>query len=149
MSTTAGGARVLRQARGDLEAVDVGQLHVEQHDLGVQRTRAASMPVDAVLGLTDDLVALGFEQRARAAAEARMVVDDEHGHGHRDESCQTGTRSVCTVAHTFLRHRFRCCGRANPALASASDAFTASHSSMRCEGSSGCRPVRSRSRSMR
>ena len=65
----------------DVEAVDVGQLDVEQHHLGpqpaalVQRRRAVDR-------LADDLEPLGLEHHPRAGPKGRVVVDDEDPVAH-------------------------------------------------------------------
>ena len=65
----------------DLESVQVGELHVEQHQIGAELTRLPDR-FRAVLGLADDVESLCLEQAARGGAEARVVVDDEHCPGH-------------------------------------------------------------------
>jgi len=64
--------------RRHVEAVAVGQLDVEEDEVGPQLTARAERRFGAVR-LADDLVALGLEQPARLLPEARVVVDDEHG----------------------------------------------------------------------
>ena len=67
----------------DLEPVDVGELHVEQDDVGAQLMH----PVErrhTVLRLAHDDVALELEQPARGGPEARVVVDDENGCSHKE-----------------------------------------------------------------
>src|SRR5215208_2573845 len=70
-----------RQARGDVEAVDVGQLHVEQHHLGAESARLRDR-LGAVGGLAHDVESLGFEEHARGSAKRRVVVDDEDPRTH-------------------------------------------------------------------
>src|SRR5262249_40091614 len=56
------------------------QLDVEQHDVGVELAGDAER-LAPVGGLADHVEALGLEQPARYAAEARVVVDDDdRGH---------------------------------------------------------------------
>ena len=60
--------------------VDVGQVHVEERPasgLHASAAWSASAPVPAS---RDHLEALGLEHPARAGAEARVVVDDQHLH---------------------------------------------------------------------
>src|SRR5215208_911276 len=76
-----GRAAVLGQARGHLEAVDVGQLHVEQHHVRVE-ARHGVEGAQPVLRLADHVEALALEQHPGAGPEARVVVDDEDGGGH-------------------------------------------------------------------
>ena len=73
---TVGASSLAREPRRDVEAVDVGQLHVEQHHLGAEAA-GLRQRLGAVGGFADHVEALGFEQHARAGAERRMVVDDE------------------------------------------------------------------------
>ena len=73
---TVGALAAPGEPRGDVEAVDVGELDVEQHDLGVQPA-GLGQRLGAVSGFADHVETLGFEQYARAGAERRMVVDDE------------------------------------------------------------------------
>ena len=74
-----GPAAAVRQAGGDLEAVDVRELHVEQHELR-RELGGSSKRGRPVLGLADDLEALGLEQRPGVRPEARVVVDDQNVH---------------------------------------------------------------------
>src|SRR4051794_34555107 len=94
-----GGSVPRRQPRRDLESVDAGQLHVEQHDLRVEPCGLLERGL-AVLCLTDDIEPLRLEQRARRDAEAWMVVDDEDGGRHVrilaliGASCHTASRTL-------------------------------------------------------
>ena len=81
-STIAGPAAV-GEPRGDVEAVDVGQLDVEQHEVGAQALGLGD-PGRAVGRLADDVEPLGLEQHAGARTEGGVVVDDEDGQGHRE-----------------------------------------------------------------
>ena len=66
---------------GDLEAVHVGQLDVEQDDVRTEPGDGLERR-GAVLGLADHLVPLGLEELPRGGAEAGVVVDDQDtGHG--------------------------------------------------------------------
>ena len=73
-----GRVAVAGEPRGDVEAVEVGELDVEQDDVRAQPARLGERG-RAVGGLADDLVALGLEQQPRPGAEAGVVVDDEDG----------------------------------------------------------------------
>jgi hypothetical protein len=54
---------------------------VAQKNIGASALRAAAELVpQLVLGLADDLEALGLEERPRICAEARVVVDDQNVH---------------------------------------------------------------------
>jgi hypothetical protein len=75
------------EALGDLEAVDAGQLHVEQHDVWTQALGGLDRRL-AVLGLTGHLEALRGQQHAREAPEARVVVDDQKCHWQRLTGCR-------------------------------------------------------------
>ena len=68
---------------GDLEAVDVGELHVEQDDLGAQLVHRVEGR-HPVRRLAHDHVTLELEQPARGGPEPRVVVDDEDGCSHRE-----------------------------------------------------------------
>ena len=73
---TVGRVGAAGEPRGDVEAVDVGQLYVEQHDLGVEPA-GLGQRLGSVSGLADHVEALGFEQYARTGAKRRVVVDDQ------------------------------------------------------------------------
>ena len=65
-----------------VEAVAVGQAHVEDHDVGVEQ-REQTTGVAQRAGLTDDLeVAVSFEGPAQALADELVVVDEEHRDRH-------------------------------------------------------------------
>ena len=70
-----------RRALRDLEAVDVGQLDVQQDDVRQQRA-GAGHGGHAVDRLADHLVAVGLQQRPGAGPEAGVVVDDEDARCH-------------------------------------------------------------------
>ena len=78
---TAGRVGMAGDARGDVEAVDVGQLHVEKHELRAQPTGLLD-GARAVHGLADDVETLRFEQHASAGPKGRVVVNDEDGAVH-------------------------------------------------------------------
>ena len=80
-TSTIAGSGAVGEARGDVEAVDVGQLDVEQHELRAQALGLGDAG-RAVGGLADDVEPLGLEQHAGARPEGRVVVDDEDGQGH-------------------------------------------------------------------
>src|SRR5215213_1839012 len=73
----AGGA----QTGGDLEAVEVGKLNVEQDQVGVELADGLERR-SPVLRLADHHVAVGLEHPPRAEPEARVVVDDQDGGRH-------------------------------------------------------------------
>ena len=81
VSTTAGASVVAGELLADREAVDVGQLHVEQHERRLERARGGERG-GAVVRLADDLEAVGVEQRAGEGAEVRVVVDDQDAPAH-------------------------------------------------------------------
>ena len=74
--------RVGRDARGDVEAVDVGEVDVEQHEVGAAARQASAIAAGAVRRLADDVVALRLQEHASGRPEGRVVVDDEDGGGH-------------------------------------------------------------------
>ncbi len=63
------------------EAVEAGQLDVEQDDVGLEN-RDSLDGLASVDGLTYDLETLRLEQGAGRRSEALMVIDDEHGPTH-------------------------------------------------------------------
>ena len=67
---------------GHLEAVDVGQLHVEQHHVRTQLDCRIHRG-QTVLRLAHDHVALELQKAPRGGPEPRVVVDDEDSCGHR------------------------------------------------------------------
>src|SRR3989442_4654597 len=71
----------LQQELGDLEAVEIGKLDVEENEIGLELLGGLQRG-GPVLGLADDRIPLGLEQRPRAGSEARMVVDDQDCHIH-------------------------------------------------------------------
>ena len=78
------------EPRRDVEAVDVGQLHVEQHHLGAEPAGLGDR-LGAVGGLAHDVEPLGFEEHARGGAERRVVVDDEDPGTHGDSVIAAAT----------------------------------------------------------
>ena len=72
-----------KELLGHREAVHVGQLDVEEHEIRAE-------PLDRlegrapVFGLADDLEPVGEKQSLDRRTKARMVVDDQDpgGHGH-------------------------------------------------------------------
>src|SRR3954454_6075612 len=68
----------LPEPLGNLESVGSGQLHVQQHDVRVERTRSAEGG-DAVGRLTDGLEAVQGEPATGQRTEHRIVVDDQDG----------------------------------------------------------------------
>jgi len=85
-----------------LEPVEIRQLDVEQHHVGLELTRRGKRR-PAVLRLADDVEALGLEQPPGNAAEPVVVVHDQDA-GHvrivADPSTGRGTGS-----HTLCRGR--------------------------------------------
>src|SRR4051812_20312399 len=69
----------------DVEAVDVGELHVEQHELGLEPTGLFDR-AGPIHRLADDVEALALEQHASAGPKGRVVVDDKDGAVHRIDS---------------------------------------------------------------
>src|SRR5918997_1819688 len=67
---------------GDLKPVQVREEDVEEDDVRREATRLEQGGA-AVLGLTDDLVAVGLEQQAHAASKRRVVIDDQNRLLHR------------------------------------------------------------------
>ena len=77
VSTTSGAVGVRREHLRQVEAVRVGKQDVEQNDVGApfahRRQRRRS-----VTDLVDDREARRLQQLPGEAAEAWMIVDDEH-----------------------------------------------------------------------
>ena len=85
------------QAPGDVEAVDVGQHHVEHHQVGPHRRRGRHRLAPA--GADAGLEALVAERGAQQLRDARLVVDDQDaGIGRRSLSL-LHTRAVRSAAH--------------------------------------------------
>src|SRR4051794_28294082 len=78
------------QPGGDLEAVDVGEIDVEQEDVWAQLVGAFDR-AQAVRGLSDDVVALDLQQEPGGRPKAGMVIDDEHRGGHGEECAAPAT----------------------------------------------------------
>src|SRR5687768_10903356 len=74
-----GRGAVDQQALGDVEALGVGQVHVEEDEIGAPGAGSLKR-LGARAGLGDDLEPVRLEHPARACAEALVVVDDQHLH---------------------------------------------------------------------
>jgi hypothetical protein len=74
-----------REPRRHLEAVEVGEVDVEQDHVGPQLGRGAQAGGSGPR-LADDLVALGLEQQPGARAKALVVVHDQDTGPH-DNHC--------------------------------------------------------------
>jgi hypothetical protein len=72
---------------GHLEPVRPGELDVEQNQEGGGGGRRPERRV-AVRRL-EHVESAGFEQLSRARPEARVVVDDQDGHGHSTPDVET------------------------------------------------------------
>ena len=77
------GVLVAGELLGDLEPVEVGQLHVQQDEVGAQRSRGCD-GAQAVLRLADDVVPLELEEPACRRPEGGVIVDDENACSHRE-----------------------------------------------------------------
>ena len=64
------------QPRGNLEAVEIGQLDVEENKIGMKLLRAAKRG-DSVVRFAHDLEPFGCEKCPRGRAKARVVVNDQ------------------------------------------------------------------------
>ncbi len=95
------GAVQLSKPRSDLEAVEVGKLNVKKDDLRVER-RGGLESTRSVLCLTHHVEPLGLEEDARSGAKARMVVDDQHTHGHVPK-CGSDLQFRNTASHTVCK----------------------------------------------
>src|SRR5215207_1694398 len=87
------------QLGGDVEAVDVGELHVEEHEIGAQAAGLLDAR-RAVSSLADDVEPLGLEQHARARTKGGVVVDDEDGQRHREAIVNAGNKVSYTAGYT-------------------------------------------------
>jgi hypothetical protein len=65
----------------NLETIDVGQMYVEQDDIGMQPCDLADRG-RAIAGLADDAVALRDQEGTGPPAEPRMIVHDQHRTPH-------------------------------------------------------------------
>src|SRR5436305_11180804 len=72
---------IVAHTAGDLEAVDVRQLDVEQDQVGSERPALLDRRAP-VLSLADDVEALRLEQQLGARAEGGVIVDDQDRRGH-------------------------------------------------------------------
>src|SRR4051812_47887362 len=104
------------EARRHVESVDVRQVHVEEHELGLE-LGGGLQAGRAALGLPDHLEALGLEQQARARTEGGVVVHDQDGVGHNTDSARN--RLIRPYGYPYLgppiAPRIRlpaCCGGA-------------------------------------
>ena len=98
-TSTMCGPVAVGQPRGDVEAVDVGQLDVEQHEIGPQAARLLD-PGGAVGSLADHVEPLRLEQHAGARTKGGVVVDDEDGQRHRDAIVNAGDTISYTAGYT-------------------------------------------------
>ncbi len=78
----AGRTAVETELPADGEAVEIRELHVEQHHIGCELADGGDR-ARTVLGLADHLESLRLEDRPRRCPEAGMVVGDHYGLGHR------------------------------------------------------------------
>ena len=87
------GRRVLvaGELLADLEPVEIGELHVQQDEVGAQLSRGCD-GAEAVLGFADDVVPLELEEPARRRPEGGVIVDDENACSHRGS---VGSLPVC------------------------------------------------------
>src|SRR5215208_3658210 len=69
------------QLAGNAKTVRVGQLEVEQDDLGLE-LRREGYPARAVLSLADDVEPVRLQDAPGAPAEARVIVDYEDASPH-------------------------------------------------------------------
>ena len=84
------GVLVAGELLADLEPVEVGELHVQQDEVGAQLARGCDR-AQPVLGLADDVVPLELEEPAGRRPEGGVIVDDEDACSHR-ESVELLTR---------------------------------------------------------
>ena len=90
----------LGQSRGDLEPVEVRQLHV--HDRHVRAVRLRFLdPTGAGFGFGDDGEAGPLEQLSRRSAEGAVVVDDENAMIHLLIVPARRSDPWCSQPHSF------------------------------------------------
>src|SRR5256885_9560064 len=94
-----GGRLHAGEPRRDVEPIQVGKVHVEQHELGVQLGRRLQRGGPA-LGLADHVEPLGLEEQAGARAERRVVVHDQDGMRHVTDSARN--QGVCLYGYPYL-----------------------------------------------
>src|SRR3954466_1414762 len=90
------------QLPGDLEAVDVGQLGVEEDEVGSEALGLGDAR-RAVSGFADDVEPLGLEQNAGARTEGGVVIDDEDGQRHREAIVNADNPISYTAGQTPAR----------------------------------------------
>ena len=119
--TTTGAPGAAAQLGRDREAARVGQLQVEQHQVGREALRGGDAR-RAVRGLADHREALGLEQPARPGAEPAVVVDDQHRGPHSPRILRAGGASDQPVLRQIYAERAS--GRTNhrPTITAASAA---------------------------
>ena len=77
------------ETSGDFDAVDVGQAHVEQDEIGPQPIRVRD-PIGAGRALTDHVEPVGFEQGPGGLPESGVIIDYEDGLRHTHKMPQIG-----------------------------------------------------------
>ena len=73
--------RLTRETLGNLEAVQIRELHVQENNRGLKACNRGDRRL-AVRRLTDHREALRLEQRAGQRPERGVVVDDQNGRSH-------------------------------------------------------------------
>jgi CheY-like chemotaxis protein len=97
-----GGVGVRTQARGDLEAVDAGELDIEEDDLRAQPRDCVECGF-AGLRLADHVEARGLENAARGFAKPAVIVDDVQRHCHLGTIVVRTGPAAYTVSHTMAQ----------------------------------------------
>ena len=77
------------QAPRDLDAVDVRQPEIQQHEIGAQEL-GGRQALAARGALAHDVEPVGFQQRTGGATESGVIVDDENGLGHTHNDAPVG-----------------------------------------------------------
>src|SRR6266511_1149624 len=88
--------RFSRQPLGDLEAVDVRELDVEQDHLRVEPAYSGDRRL-RVIGFAHYVEAFGLQQGPGERPEPGVVIDDEHGERHRNIVARWGSRGIRAI----------------------------------------------------
>ena len=73
--------RIKGEVVADGEAIEIGELDVEEDEIGLKRS-GADKGGRAVRRLADDLETVGFKDRTGERPKARVIVNDQDGAHH-------------------------------------------------------------------
>ncbi len=89
------GGRDRSEPTGDVEAIHPGELHIEEHDIGMELRDCLERSL-SILGETDDIEPLELEQGTGRGAKVLVVVNDQQRLPHDPRIvAQTAYRSHC------------------------------------------------------